>query len=515
MRCAWDKGLFAKVLCVAVLCSFSFLSYGQAEPADSTVTANSLADTIKLLLRRLDQVEFDLAKARADTETARQESLEFREQLAQLKQQLANGRPDPSSSEQEQLELLDSKLDEQYQTKVESSSKYSVRMSGMILLNAFTNRGANDNIENPTFAKEATDTNPGTSFGGTLRQTELGFELFGPQLFGGRASGNLQFDFAGGYANTPNGATLGLVRLRTGTVRLDWEKTSLIAGQDNLFIAPTSPTSFASMQVPAMANSGQLWAWIPQIRLERKFAAFANSQFLIQGGILDPISSQVPDGSQSRTVSVGEVSQRPALAARLAWSHRLFGENVVFGFGYYRARQDWGSGGTAGVNSWVNAIDWTIPVTRFFEITGAYHDGRALADLGGGLGQNVGNFLPAAMPLEVLPDGTSEAPLTVSFKGLSSQGGWVQAKLKPLPKFEINFAGGQENRNAHELEEAASTQDYFGQDLARNRSYMANVVFRPRSNLILSTEYRHLRSFALGEDEQSLNHFNLAVGILF
>jgi hypothetical protein len=515
VRCAWDERLFVKVLYVAVLCSFSFLSYGQAGPAASTVTAGSVANKLRLLQQRLDQVELDLAKARADAETARQESSEFREQLAQLKQQLANGRPDSTASEQEQLDLLDSKLDEQYQTKVESSSKYSVRMSGMILLNGFTNRGASDNIENPTFARKATDTNPGTSFGGTIRQTELGFELFGPQLFGGRASGNLQFDFAGGYANTPNGATLGLVRLRTGTVRLDWEKTSLIAGQDNLFITPTSPTSFASMQVPAMANSGQLWGWIPQIRLDRKFAAFAHSQFLIQGGILDPISSKVPDGSQSRTVSVGEVSHRPALAARLAWSHPLFGDNVIFGFGHYRARQNWGNGGTAGINSWVNTIDWTLPVTRFFEITGAYHDGRALADLGGGLGQNVGTFLPDAMPLDVLPDGPSEVPLTAFFKGLASQGGWVQAKLKPLPKFEINFAGGQESRNAHEVELAASTQDYFDQDLARNRSYMANVVFRPRSNLIISTEYRHVRSFALGEDEESLNHFNLAVGVLF
>lgn len=514
MRCAWDNQSFIKVASIVALGCFSLFSYGQSESASSAVPEHSLAETIARLQLRVERVESDLAKAQADAEASRRESSALRKELAKVQQQLANGSPD-STPEQEQLELLSSKIDEQYQTKVESSSKYGVRISGMILLNAFTNRGTSDNIENPTFAKESTDANPGTSFGGTLRQTQLGFDLFGPQLFGGRASGNLQFDFAGGYANTPDGATLGLVRLRTGTVRLDWEKTSLIAGQDDLFIAPTSPTSFASFQVPAMANSGQLWGWIPQVRLERKFASFAHSQILIQGGILDPISSQVPDGSQSRTVSLGEISHRPAVAARVAWSHPLFGSNIVFGFGHYRAQQRWGNGGYAAINSWVNTIDWEVPVTRLFEITGAYHDGRTLADLGGGLGQNVGIYVTDTMPLDVLPGSPSDTPLNAVFKGLGSMGGWVQAKLKPLPKFEINVAGGQESRFAGEVESAASTQDYFNQDLARNRSYMANVIFRPRSNLILSTEYRHIRSFALGEDEHSLNHFNLAVGVLF
>src|SRR5216110_2687942 len=36
-------------------------------------------------------------------------------------------------------------------------------------------------------------------------------------------------------------------------MRLDWKKASLIAGQDTLFIAPLTPTSIASLAIPAMS----------------------------------------------------------------------------------------------------------------------------------------------------------------------------------------------------------------------------------------------------------------------
>ena len=56
----------------------------------------------------------------------------------------------------------------------------------------------------------------------------------------------------------PNGVNSGLVRLRTATMRLDWKNTDVVVGQDQLFFAPNSPTSFASLIVPALSYSGQL-----------------------------------------------------------------------------------------------------------------------------------------------------------------------------------------------------------------------------------------------------------------
>ena len=53
---------------------------------------------------------------------------------------------------EEEYQLLTGKVDDQYQTKVESASKYRVRLSGILLLNLFGNSGNVDNIDFPSLA---------------------------------------------------------------------------------------------------------------------------------------------------------------------------------------------------------------------------------------------------------------------------------------------------------------------------------------------------------------------------
>ena len=60
--------------------------------------------------------------------------------------------PVPARIEEEQ-QLLNAKVEEQYQTKVESASRYRVRLSGIVLLNLFNNRGGVDNPEFPSLAR--------------------------------------------------------------------------------------------------------------------------------------------------------------------------------------------------------------------------------------------------------------------------------------------------------------------------------------------------------------------------
>ena len=133
------------------------------------------------------------------------------------------------------------------------------------------------------------------SVGGTLRQSILGFEVFGPDVFGAHSSGNVNFDFGGGFPATYNGVNSGLVRLRTAAVRLDWKDTSVIAGQDGLFLAPQPPTSFASLIVPALTYSGNLWSWTPQLRVEHRFEFSNHSNVSLQGGVLDPLTGEPPN----------------------------------------------------------------------------------------------------------------------------------------------------------------------------------------------------------------------------
>ncbi|PYV46446.1 MAG: hypothetical protein DMG94_09720 [Acidobacteria bacterium] len=135
----------------------------------------------------------------------------------------------------ETTQLLQSEIRTQYQTKVESASKYRLRLSGLVLLNLFSNRGYVDNLDFPSYAASANLYGTSQAFGATLRQSEFGLEVFGPELLGAKSSGEVQLDFGGGFpAGALDGVNSGLVRLRTASMRLDWAHTSLVAGQDSL-----------------------------------------------------------------------------------------------------------------------------------------------------------------------------------------------------------------------------------------------------------------------------------------
>ena len=82
---------------------------------------------------------------------------------------------------EEDQALLNDKVEDQYQTKVESASKYRVRLSGIALFNLFNDVGAVDNQDFPAIAVASGPLVPAGGFGATLRQSELGFEAFGPE----------------------------------------------------------------------------------------------------------------------------------------------------------------------------------------------------------------------------------------------------------------------------------------------------------------------------------------------
>ena len=201
---------------------------------------------------------------------------------------------DRVASLEESTQLLSSKVDDQYQTKIEAASKYRIRLSGIMLFNLFANRGNIDNQDFPTWAIPSFTGSTSQTLGASLRQSEIGLEVFGPRLAGAKTTGNLQVDFSGGFANTPDGVNFGVVRLRIATLRMDWNNTSLVAGQDNAFVSPLSPTSFASLAVPAFGYAGNLWGWIPQVRVEHRIDLSNGQKILLQGGIMDNVTGELP-----------------------------------------------------------------------------------------------------------------------------------------------------------------------------------------------------------------------------
>ena len=475
-----------------------------------TQTDPALQDSITALQKQISEMRTAMEEMKAEIVRTRTEAQELRQAL-----QSSHGQTEAAASEapasaqtsdpvqklQEDQELLNAKIDEQYQTKVESASKYRVRLSGTVLVNLFNNRGAVDNIDFPAFALDSGPIYTQGSVGGTLRQSIIGLEVFGPDVKGAKVSGDLQFDFAGGFPNAPDGVTLGLARLRTGTVRMSWPKTTVIAGQDAPFFSPLSPSSIASVALPAFSYSGNLWTWIPQIRLERRFDVTENSNVLLQGGLLDPLSGDVPPFQYIRVPQAGEASRRPAGAIRTGWTHKMFGHDMTIGASGYYSRQNWGFG--RHIDGWAGTSDWIVPLGSRFELDGEFYRGRAIGGLGGGIGRSV-----------VFNSITADPRARI--RGLNSTGGWAQIKFRQSDKLEWNAGFGEDTVPTRTIRfYPFFQQTYVGASITRNQSALANFIYRPRSDLMLSLEYRRIRTLSILTNYDQADQINLGMGVLF
>lgn len=403
---------------------------------------------------------------------------------------------------EEEQQLLTGKVNEQYQTKVEAASKYRIRLTGIALFNLFSNQGTVDNMDVPTLAYPQSGLDSSGSFGGTLRQSIFGFEVFGPQLMGARTSGAVNFDVGGGFPWLNNGVNSGLVRLRTATMRLDWKDTDLVMGQEQLFFQPNMPTSFASLIVPALSYSGNLWAWTPQIHVEHRIAVTEKSTVTLQGGILDALTGEPPAIIYTwyRHPQAGERARQPAYAARVGYSHPLFGRTITLGAAGYYSRENWGYG--RDVNGWAGLLDWNLPLSEKFLLTGSFYRGQAIGGLGGGIGRSV----------------IFSGPPTNAYSDLipiNAVGGWAQLKYSANSKLEFNAAFGQDNSFAADIRAFDQPQSYGDPTLTRNQGFFGNVIYRPRSDLLFSLEYRRLKTFTIYDDNATAGQVNLGMGILF
>jgi len=515
-----------------------------AEPPSPESRSDSSSDSVRELREQVRELQAAVAGMRSDWQRARAETEEMRRELdevragarsrnavvkdavvksetsgyeaggassrdslgnvlkngAQEDQEQDQKKSEHAASLEEEYQLLSGKVDDQYQTKVESASKYRLRLSGIVLMNLVSNQGWVDNIDIPTLAGPRPPGDSGGSFGATLRQSEIGFEAFGPSVAGAKTRADLQLDLAGGFPSIPNGINSGLLRLRTGTMRMDWTNTSVVVGQDGIFFSPNSPTSFASLAVPALSYAGNLWSWVPQIRVEHRIVVGEESSLMFQGGILDPVSGEAPFAGYYRQAGPGELSRQPAYGTRVAWTHDVFGQPLQVGFGGFYSRQDYGFSRT--VDGWAGMTDIELPLSRRFSLSGKLYRGKGLGGLGGGVGRSAlfsGN--PALASTEV--------------RGLNSVGGWAQLKYRPSNKLEFNAAFGMDNPYAADLKYFRYAQAYGDPTLARNLGSFVNMIYRPRSDLLFSAEYRHLTTYTITNGGNNAGHLNLMMGVLF
>jgi hypothetical protein len=406
------------------------------------------------------------------------------------------------STNEEDIDILKSASAQQQQTKVESSSRFPVRLAGLVLFNSFVNQGTVDQLDLPSSALLPSTTSSNTSTGASLRQTVLGLEGTGPVLGGAQTSARVSMDFFGGVTGSATSGPAGTVRLRTAAIAASWAHDTLEANYDTPLISPLSPDSFATVAQPALAWSGNLWTWAPQFIWTHSFAVGTSDRALsLQLGLLDTQTLNAASNLTQRSIGAGEASGQPSYEARLAYSSGKDEHHFELGIGGTYGRQDYK--GNQRVDTWATTADWRVPFGDRLRLSGELYRGRGLGDLGGGAYRNTVtyNFLNST---------------ATYLRALDAEGGWLQWSYKLSSTLSANASIGQDSAAGNELRSSVPLSGagpiFF---YARNRSIVGNLIFRPWSSIILSPEYRRLQSWPILGSVNTANIYTLTFGYQF
>jgi len=404
----------------------------------------------------------------------------------------------------EQQDALQAEIEQHEQTKVETSSKYSLHINGLVLFNAFSNAGVVDDADLPTIALPRFPGASHGSLGATVRQTLLGLDATGPHVGGARSSARLSVDFFGGASTSEYGysSPTGLLRLRQADASLDWARTTAQVGITEPLITPLSPTSYATVATPAFSASGNLWAWSPQARIEQRIPLSEQTGLTLEAGLIDPGS---PGYTSVQLDTPVEASRRPGYEGRVAFhanGNTVAGLHpLAFGVGAYSSHQFYAAGTT--IHSWAVTADWQIPLFRWIEISGEAYRGRALGGFGAGAYKDILSGI----------DMTTGLSRT---SGVDAVGGWSQAKLRFSPTVEANVAWGIDDALSSSFDGLILSTSTNPLELnARNSSVLGNLIVRPKTYLIFSPEYRRIESWRYIGPASIANIFAFSAGFEF
>ena len=356
-------------------------------------------------------------------------------------------------------------------------------LHGLVLMNAFHTTDNVNNSDVPQFAIPASPASPeGSASSATVRQSRVTAFALVPEFGGGVLEGELDVDFYGGQQPSSGGRTFPLLRVRRAIAELTWNRVALLVGQESPPIAAVSPSSIASVGFPDFAGAGNLWLWIPQIRLSADLPSSGAVRLGAEIAALAPTSGD-PQGAFLTQPDIGERSGRPFLQGRVRgrWGQGdQLGE--VSAGGHYGWILD-----AAGdrVPSKALALSLWTPLGPRLDFRAEAFTGQALAGLGGGgIGQN--------MVVDGVP--------------VRTVGGWAQLNLRPTEQWEIGGGGGIDDPDDEDLGDISRL---------RNLAIEGHVTWR-KLPAVVGVEVRHLRTrYREPVGDLTATHINLGMGFEF
>jgi hypothetical protein len=474
------------------------------QPADSRQPLPSSAQDsdfdrhLDELTRKLDSMRQQLIDSQNEMDELRNELRSLRAQLSEKNQTESAARDADAlrtsvAQLQDETAVVQAQVKQHDQSKVETSSKFPVRINGAVLVTSTFNSANSDNFNLPVVAVPPLPYYPHGSVSETASQTVLGFDASGPHLWGARSYADLNVDFWGGQTSA-NYSGVGNLRLRTAHARLEWPTRSFGVALDRPLISPWQPTSWVTIAEPALAWSGNIWSWSPQLIFKQN-SIFHH--FELDLGLIDPPAPTAYTQGQSTSASPSQQSRQPGYESRIGYASSPGDSTINFGAGGYYSRQSYAYDHY--VNAWAASADWNLALRHAFRFSGELYRGKALGSLG------VGTFKDYV-------SSTAEHYLD----GLNDAGGWAQAKFTFLPSLEANVSTGLDNAFASDLRDSdqAMGQGYYG-SLARNETLLANLIYRPKSYLLLSTEFRQINSRSITGRSWEDRVFGVSTGYIF
>ncbi len=451
--------------------------FGQAQDSAS-VLAQILADRGTISKSELAQVQAaaPAGRVRALTELLQSKGLLSAAEVAQV------NTPAPVAAQQAAVSPSAVLPQSSSQTTkapsapaVVSQSHSAITVYGTLLVNSVYDTALMNIGDIPLFtAKQGSDAlGNDKGYLMTARQSRIGLRYDSPDtVAGAKLSGQLEIDFLGGKAPFVNGVDMDLPRLRIAYGRLDWKNFSFEAGQDWVVFAPLNPTSLAEFAIPSMSASGNPWNRLPQIRVEAHGSLGGGLSLLAQVAAIDPNMGDYNTlaFASTRPLGIGERGRSPGVDARLALTGKHNDRDYTVAFSSHYANGK--NSGTVGslteqlpLNSWGTAIDYSLPFTKKFNLTGELYTGRALGIYSVTAGE-------AIEPVGSLGD-----------LGVRSSGGWMQAQYSFNTRWQMNLAYGIDSPNVHDLPVGSRT---------RNQSYMGNIMYKLTPHATIAWEYRRL-----------------------
>ncbi len=360
------------------------------------------------------------------------------------------------------------------------TSAFHVSGYGLIVTNAAYVLGGVNNLDNPQWAAAGND-----EFSFSARQSRFGLKgawVTPPSALKVNEIGaQVEADFYGGFAGQGLAYYFPLPRLRIAKAYVKWRHVRFMFGQDWAVLAPLNPDSMLHVAVPGFAASGNLWARMPQLRLDGvvgKRWRLVWAAALVAEVQNDAVSAADNVFTGIRKPEGGENALAPAGEARVAIAHDLFARPVEVGLsGHLGKRTVASTAGTVDKINAVVALDVTLPVGRFFGIKGEAYYGTGLDSFFGGIQQGI------SFTRDMMGNINGVGP------SIRDVGGWVQVAGTPLGWLTLlaGFGGDAPSRGDLLFANAATNRTL-------NLAFYGAVHVELARGFGLGVEYDHLHT---------------------